>query len=71
MEDGTRSDTAANIKKYAPKPKKTITSKSVAEESEEEKPKRKSIQAIKKNKVTKNKEKDLTDHELNIESDWY
>jgi len=29
MEDGTRSDTAANIKKYAPKPKKTITSKSV------------------------------------------
>ena len=37
------------------------------EEEEEEAPKRKSL---KKKKITNNKEKEQTDHELNIESDW-
>lgn len=69
MEDGTLSNTAENIKKFgakkpAPKANKTVQSSS----DEEEAPKRKSLKTVKK-KITNNKEKEQTDHELNIESD--
>ena len=67
MEDGTKSNSAENIKKYAPKKKAPKATKKVeSEEEEEEAPKRKSL---KKKKITHNKEKEQTDHELNIESD--
>jgi hypothetical protein len=68
MEDGSRSDTPENIKKFGQKKpakaNKTIQSSS----DEEEAPQRKSLKTLKK-KITYNKEKEQTDHELNIESD--
>lgn len=69
LEDGTLSNTAENIKKYKPKKKAPKANKTVQSSSEEEEaPKRKSLKALKK-KNTNNKEKEQTDHELNIESD--
>ena len=69
MEDGTLSNTAENIKKFGAK-KPAKANKTVQSSSdEEEAPKRKSLKPLKK-KITNNKEKEQTDHELNIESDW-
>ena len=73
MEDGTLSNTAANIKKYTPKKQ---VNKSVVE-ADEKKPQRKSKKEksdtpAAKKKATNKKENEQTDHELNIESesDW-
>ena len=69
MEDGTLSNTAENLKKYGKKKSAPRANKSAkVEEDEEEAPKRKSLKTYKK-KITKNKEKEQTDHELNIESE--
>lgn len=71
MEDGTLSNTAENIKKFGQK-KPAKANKTVQSSSdEEEAPQRKSLKTLKK-KITNNKEKEKeqTDHELNIESDW-
>jgi hypothetical protein len=70
MEDGTLSNTAENIKKFGVK-KPAKANKTVQSSSdEEEAPQRKSLKTLKK-KITNNKEKEKeqTDHELNIESD--
>lgn len=76
MEDGTLSNSAANIKKYL----KKKTNKSMLEEETEPKVRKsqksaatkKSKTPAKKTKITNKKEKEQTDHELNVESesDW-
>jgi hypothetical protein len=73
MEDGTLSNSAANIKKYL----KKKTNKSMLEEETEPKVRKsqksaatkKSKTPAKKTKITNKKEKEQTDHELNVESE--
>ena len=71
MEDGTLSNTAENIKKFGQKKPAKANKTVQASSDEEEAPQRKSLKTLKK-KITNNKEKEKeqTDHELNIESDW-
>ena len=69
MEDGTKSNTKENIKKFSPK---TKTNKTVVEEEEkpQRKPLKKKTEAPAPKKIATNKKEiEQTDHELNIESE--